>query len=47
MATIKDIPQDKIVDLKEKTVMIYDNGLFIELGKTLSKYFKKVYYCMP
>lgn len=47
MPTLKDIPQNKIVNLKEKTAIIYDNGLFVEFAKTLSKSFKKVYYYMP
>jgi hypothetical protein len=47
MPTIKDIPQNKIVNLKEKTAIIYDYGLFVEFAKTLSKSFKKIYYFMP
>lgn len=35
------------VNLKEKTVCIYDHGLFLEFGITISKYFKKVYYFTP
>lgn len=47
MPTITDIPKEKIVNLKDKTAIVYDNGLFIELAKTLSKSFKKIYYYMP
>jgi hypothetical protein len=47
MPTIKDIPQELIVDLKDKVAIVYDNGLFIEFAKTISKSFKKVYYYMP
>jgi len=35
------------VNLKEKTVCIYDHGLFLEFGITISKYFQKVYYFTP
>lgn len=35
------------MDFKDKTVMIIDNGLFIELAITLSKSFGKVYYHTP
>lgn len=37
----------EIINLKEKTVLIYDYGLFIQLGVTLAKSFKKVYYYSP
>jgi phosphoribosylamine-glycine ligase len=47
MPTIKDVPIGQIVNLKEKVAIVYDNGLFIEIAKTLSKSFKKVYYYMP
>src|ERR1700734_2404600 len=47
MATINDIPVGNLVNLKEKTAIVHDNGLFIEIAITLSKYFKKVYYYMP
>ena len=47
MNTIKDIPQEQLDDLSTKTILIIDNGLFVEFGKTLSKSFKKVYYWMP
>jgi predicted RNase H-like HicB family nuclease len=35
------------VDLSEKSVLFYDNGLFIELAIKLSKTYKKVYYYVP
>jgi phosphoribosylamine-glycine ligase len=47
MPTIKDVPIGQIVNLKEKVAIVYDSGLFIEIAKTLSKSFKKVYYYMP
>jgi phosphoribosylamine-glycine ligase len=47
MATIKDVPVGQTVNLKDKIAIVYDNGLFIEIAKTLSKSFKKVYYYMP
>jgi len=47
MNTINDIPKEDIDDLSEKVAMVIDNGLFIEIAKTLSKSFKKVYYFMP
>lgn len=47
MPTINDLPGDVRVDLKEKVALVYDNGLFVEIAKTLSKSFKKVYYYMP
>ena len=34
-------------DLKTKTVMIIDNGLFISFARMLSKGFKKTYYACP
>lgn len=46
MPTINDVPSDIKVNLKDKTVLVVDNGLFVELAKTLSKSFKKVYYYM-
>jgi len=33
--------------LKEKSVLVYDYGLFTELAATLVKYFKNVYYFCP
>lgn len=30
-----------------KTALVYDNGLFVELAVTLAKRFGKVYYCSP
>jgi len=47
MPTIKDIPQELIVDLKDKVAIVYDNGLFLEFARVLAKSFKKVYYYMP
>lgn len=47
MPTINDVPKEARVNLKEKTVLVYDNGLFVETAKTLAKSFKKVYYYMP
>lgn len=47
MPTINDIPLNERVNLKDKIAIVYDNGLFIEIAKTLSKSFKKVYYYMP
>ena len=47
MPTIRDIPKDQLVDLKEKTVIFYDNGAFVEMAKTLAPSFKKMYYYMP
>lgn len=47
MNTINDVPKELQVDLKTKTVIVYDNGLFVEIAKTLSKSFKKVYYYCP
>jgi phosphoribosylamine-glycine ligase len=47
MPTIKDVPLGQLVNLKEKVAIVYDNGLFVEIAKTLSKSFKKVYYYMP
>jgi phosphoribosylamine-glycine ligase len=44
---LSEIPKDKIVNLKDKTALIYDYGLFTELARTLSKKFKKVYYFVP
>jgi predicted RNase H-like HicB family nuclease len=44
---VKDISKDKLANLKDKTIIVYDNGLFIELAIELSKAFKKVYYYMP
>jgi predicted RNase H-like HicB family nuclease len=35
------------VDLSKKSVLVYDNGLFIELAIKLSKTYKKVYYYVP
>ena len=47
MPTIKDVPIGQQANLKEKVAIVYDNGLFLEIAKTLSKSFKKVYYYMP
>lgn len=47
MPTINDVPLTEIVNLKDKVALVYDNGLFVEIAKTLSKSFKKVYYYMP
>lgn len=47
MPTINDVPFGQLANLKEKIALVYDNGLFIEIAKTLSKSFKKVYYYMP
>lgn len=47
MPTINDIPNSIKVDLKDKIAIVYDNGLFVEIAKTLSNSFKKVYYYMP
>ena len=47
MPTIKDIPLGQIANLKDKIAIVYDNGLFVEIAKTLAKSFKKVYYYMP
>ncbi|HSN08068.1 MAG TPA: hypothetical protein VLS85_03465, partial [Hanamia sp.] len=47
MNTINDIPKELQVDLKDKVALVFDNGLFVEIGKTLSKSFKKVYYYCP
>ncbi len=46
MNTIEDIPEGLRDDLSTKTVMVIENGLFVEIAKTLSKSFKRVlYYC--
>lgn len=46
MNTVEDIPEGLIDDLSTKTVMVIENGLFVEIAKTLSKSFKRVlYYC--
>ena len=42
MPTVKDIPIGLLANLKEKTALFFDYGLFIEQAKTLSKSFKKV-----
>ena len=34
-------------DYKSKSIMVYDNGLFVELALKLSKTFGKVYYYSP
>jgi predicted RNase H-like HicB family nuclease len=47
MGTVEMIPEGLKIDLKEKVALVYDNGLFVEIAKTLSKSFKKVYYYMP
>jgi predicted RNase H-like HicB family nuclease len=47
MPTINDVPLGQMVNLKDKVAIVYDNGLFIEIAKTLAKSFKKVYYYMP
>lgn len=36
-----------MIDLKTKTVMIVDNGLFTEFARVISRGFKKAYYYMP
>lgn len=46
MNSLEDIPEGLRDDLSTKTVMVVDNGLFVEIAKTLSKSFKQVlYYC--
>lgn len=46
MNTVEDIPEGLRGDLSTKTIMVIDNGLFVEIAKTLSKSFKRVlYYC--
>lgn len=47
MPTIEQLPEGARVNLKDKVALVYDNGLFVEIAKTLSKSFKKVYYYMP
>jgi hypothetical protein len=47
MNTINDVPEGLIENLKTKTAMCVDNGLFLEVAKTLSKSFKEVLYFMP
>jgi hypothetical protein len=47
MNKITDIPEKDRDDLSQKVALIIDNGLFVEIGKTLSVSFKKVYYWMP
>lgn len=46
MNTVMDVPKELREDLNTKTAMVIDGGLFIELARTLSKSFKKVYYFM-
>lgn len=36
-----------MTNLKEKTALVFDNGGYVEVAKTLSKDFKKVYYFTP
>lgn len=36
-----------LTDLKTKTILVVDNGLFVELAIRLAQDFKKVYYCCP
>ena len=46
MNKVEDLPEGLRDDLSTKTVMVIDNGLFVEIAKTLSKSFKRVlYYC--
>lgn len=46
MNKVEDLPEGLQDDLSTKTVMVLDNGLFVEIAKTLSKSFKRVlYYC--
>lgn len=40
-------PTGKKVNLKEKTAIIYDRGLYLYLAERLAKDFKKVYYYLP
>jgi hypothetical protein len=47
MPTINEIPINERVNLKTKTAIVVDNGLFLEIARTLAKDFKKVYYYMP
>lgn len=35
------------VNLKEKTILVYDNGLFFDFALKLADYYKKVYYYVP
>jgi len=35
------------VNLKDKTILIYDNGLFFDFALKLADYYKKVYYYVP
>lgn len=44
MNKVTDLPAHQQDNLSEKTALIIDNGLFIEIAKTLSSSFKKVYY---
>lgn len=36
-----------MTDLRKKTVMVIDNGLFVSLGIRIAQDFGKVYYCCP
>lgn len=47
MNRVEGLPLHKRDDLSEKTVMVVDNGLFVEIAKTLSKSFKRVLYFCP
>lgn len=47
MNTVNDIPKLDRANLSEITAVIYDNGLFCEVAKTLGETFKKVYYYCP
>lgn len=47
MNTVEDIPEGLRDDLSTKTVLCWDNGLFIDLCAELGKVFKVVYYFMP
>lgn len=38
---------DKKENLKEKSVLVYDYGIFTELAASLTKYFGRVYYYVP
>jgi len=42
MNRLEDIPPGLRDDLSTKTIMVVDNGLFVEISKTLAKTFKRV-----
>ena len=39
--------ENKKVNLKETSILIYDNGLFFDFALKLTEYYKKVYYYVP